>query len=208
MAKSLVFFMVSFIFIAAAYAENGTIVIDAGHGGFDSGLVSAQLKEKDLSLTIALELQGEFKKSKKVFLTREIDRHLSLKDRITFVQGRSPLMLLSLHVSDSDSFAVYVSWYPEEALPMSEYYASYARQRDYLDASRLLAKNIEEALKAAFGISVLHREMPLPILNSTPAPSVLIETPNFKYADFGSKELRDKFVSSIINGVAAYASHR
>lgn len=59
--------------------SNQTIVIDAGHGGVDSGVVhSSGLMEKDVNLEIAKHLQGLLEDSgANVVITREEDVELS-----------------------------------------------------------------------------------------------------------------------------------
>src|SRR5271157_5443176 len=60
--------------------------IDAGHGGYDSGIRFAKTTEKDLAFSIAKELAGSLvKKGKKVTLIRKGDQLISLRDRARIV---------------------------------------------------------------------------------------------------------------------------
>ena len=63
------------------------ILIDPGHGGEDCGAKTAYSKpkansqficEKDLALRIAKKIQQKLKKNYQVYLTRSLDRTLSL----------------------------------------------------------------------------------------------------------------------------------
>jgi N-acetylmuramoyl-L-alanine amidase len=158
----------------------GIIVIDPGHGGYDHGIIDG-VKEKDLTLSIAREMEtilGEEKK--KAFLTRMVDQYLSISERLSIANKKAPDVFVSLHLSDSDAFTVYVTWYEdtEAELTLKKYYSITSRQRRYLYESRALAAVMEDTLKEEFGLKVLHRELPLPVLNTIGAPAVLVEVPS------------------------------
>jgi len=86
------------------------VVIDPGHGGWDTGVVgSSGLKEKELTLSAAKEL-AEMLRSRlglKVVLTRNADYYLSLDDRIeianTSKDGMPADLYIGLHVNASFS---------------------------------------------------------------------------------------------------------
>ncbi len=91
---------------AAPWSEIRTIVIDAGHGGRDTGVVgSGGLKEKDVTLNIASKLARLVEEDLgwKVVLTRGADYYVSLKDRCDIAntsQGGNPGdLLLSIHAN-------------------------------------------------------------------------------------------------------------
>lgn len=71
------------------------IVIDPGHGGTDSGALANNLKEADLMLSLALELQDYLLRTGAfdVILTREGDYFVSLEERVSIA-----------HVNDADAF--------------------------------------------------------------------------------------------------------
>ena len=81
-----------------------TVVIDAGHGGKDSGGVSGQrapifLREKDLTLDTAKLVQAELRRAGvRVVMMREDDHFVELDDRVRFAnrQGRGAV-LVSIH---------------------------------------------------------------------------------------------------------------
>src|SRR4030042_4527077 len=83
-------------------------VIDPGHGGYDFGITSGDVNEKDTGMSIAKDLGSTLsKKGKKVFLTRRVDQYMSLADRIKFINQKSPDIFISLHSSMSENFIVY-----------------------------------------------------------------------------------------------------
>ncbi|HXW53384.1 MAG TPA: N-acetylmuramoyl-L-alanine amidase [Myxococcota bacterium] len=83
------------------------VVIDAGHGGEDSGAVSKRgLLEKDVTLDIARRLGRLFKKMMpkvEVVFTRSSDRYVSLEDRVKRANDKSGALLISLHVNSSEN---------------------------------------------------------------------------------------------------------
>ena len=79
------------------------IVIDAGHGGHDSGAVGPSgLLEKDITLDIALKLAKKLKASGyEVFLTRSDDRYVKLEDRTRFANKVKGDVFISIHCNAS-----------------------------------------------------------------------------------------------------------
>jgi N-acetylmuramoyl-L-alanine amidase len=159
----------------------GRVVIDPGHGGYDIGIRSTGAKEKEVTLALAKKTAEVLDiLDRDVSLTRKIDHYLSIDERRTLAGREKPDVFLSYHLSDSDTFAVYVMWYAEKDrdLSIQQYYSISSRQRRYIHESGILAAVLEEALWKEFGKEVYHREMSLPALSSIGAPAVLIEFPS------------------------------
>ncbi len=82
------------------------IVIDAGHGGIDSGTVARNgAKEKDIVLAFAkaLEQRIESGGDYNVVLTRDTDFYIPLADRVQFAREREAALFISIH---ADSYRV------------------------------------------------------------------------------------------------------
>ena len=76
------------------------IVIDAGHGGKDSGAVGLMKNlEKDITLEVALLLKKHFSSHSnfKVILTRNKDQFLKLRDRTKIAKMNNADVFISLH---------------------------------------------------------------------------------------------------------------
>lgn len=76
-----------------------TVVVDAGHGGIDSGAlgVSGTL-EKDVTLAFAKAFEHALKaRSIQVFLTRDDDEFLTLTDRVKFGRDHAADLFVSIH---------------------------------------------------------------------------------------------------------------
>jgi len=78
-----------------------TIVIDPGHGGRDPGAVgSSGLTEKNVTLDVARRLKRQLESHGfEVFLTRETDVSVSVRNRIRFAVDHKADILLSIHVN-------------------------------------------------------------------------------------------------------------
>ena len=84
--------------------KNLTIAIDAGHGGDNIGArgVRTHIQEKDYTLLIAKELEKALRLRKvKVVMTRTKDTTLSMYERITFLNGQNPNLLISIHLNSA-----------------------------------------------------------------------------------------------------------
>jgi N-acetylmuramoyl-L-alanine amidase len=180
-------------------------VIDPGHGGYDFGIAGGDLKEKDIVLSIAREIESLLtKKGKKVFLTRKSDQFMSIKDRTVFTNQKFAEIFVSIHVSSGEGFALYVPNISDAGYdPAAALYSLSLRQQGYLQKSRVLGDGISKAVKEEFNLNVIRREMPLPILNSAAAPAVLIEIPSFKVMNYDQKT-RARLADAIIKGFSYY----
>lgn len=102
----IVFVFVSICTVFTVQADTKyTIVIDAGHGGKDAGAVDNGVKEKDINLSVALQL-GEMIKKKlknvKVVYTRDKDTYLTLQQRADKANKVKGDLFISIHVNSVD----------------------------------------------------------------------------------------------------------
>ncbi|EAJ8897933.1 TPA: N-acetylmuramoyl-L-alanine amidase [Campylobacter upsaliensis] len=84
------------------YKAGKIIVLDAGHGGKDSGALSKnkRLKEKDIVLSTTLKIGNELKKRGfKVYYTRTTDKFINLRDRTKIANDRKADLFLSIHAN-------------------------------------------------------------------------------------------------------------
>jgi N-acetylmuramoyl-L-alanine amidase len=80
------------------------VVIDPGHGGEDPGAIGPSgIREKDVVLSIAKELQEELNREKGVraFLTRKGDYFIELKKRRTIAREYGADLFISIHADAS-----------------------------------------------------------------------------------------------------------
>lgn len=97
------------------------ILIDPGHGGQELGAVGKKWKkhkqesylhnvyEKDLTLILAKRLKRELEKHHTVYLTRSVDRHVSLEERAQMANTVKANLFVSIHfnsASEHDSHGI------------------------------------------------------------------------------------------------------
>ena len=100
--------VLAFLLPCALFAQRGekitTVVIDAGHGGKDTGALGAISKEKDLNLTVAL-LTGDYIKKNlpdvTVIYTRERDVFVPLGDRADIANRNNADVFISIHCNSA-----------------------------------------------------------------------------------------------------------
>ena len=83
-------------------APLGVIVLDAGHGGHDTGAVGpGGLQEKDLVLDVTRRVARllEEKLDVKVLLSRDADQFVTLRDRTTFANRERADLFVSIHAN-------------------------------------------------------------------------------------------------------------
>ena len=88
--------------ISMAASKPFVVVIDAGHGGKDTGCVGAISKEKDLTLKMALALGRYIEKNcsdVKVVYTRKTDVFLELWQRAEIANRNKADLFLSVHIN-------------------------------------------------------------------------------------------------------------
>ncbi len=87
-----------------------TVVIDPGHGGYDSGCRSAGVMEKDIVLSIALKLGKIIKENLddvEVIYTRKTDKFVELYERAKIANTNNADVFISLHVNAAGSSKVH-----------------------------------------------------------------------------------------------------
>jgi N-acetylmuramoyl-L-alanine amidase len=80
--------------------SSSVIVIDAGHGGHDTGALGANKREKDLVLQVTKKLYYAFKdEGYEVYLTRASDRFLKLGQRTRIADKKDAQVFISIHAN-------------------------------------------------------------------------------------------------------------
>jgi N-acetylmuramoyl-L-alanine amidase len=101
--KIFVWLLLSLLFLGCAGGpdrSNELVVIDAGHGGHDSGAYSGGKKEKDLVLQITKRLYNELRrKGYQVTFTRSTDVFLKLGQRTRIADRKNAKVFISIHAN-------------------------------------------------------------------------------------------------------------
>lgn len=86
-----------------------TVVIDAGHGGHDTGALGKNSREKDITLAIALQLRDYIKQNLpevKVVMTRDKDVFVELYRRAKIANENNADLFISIHCNSTKSSIV------------------------------------------------------------------------------------------------------
>ncbi len=115
MAHKLITFLIFFL-LGIAPSFGLTILIDPGHGGEDHGAEGNHLKigkngaksvnivhEKDISLSIAKKIHHYLAKDYNSYLTRSIDRTVSLAERASLAEKVKADLFISVHINSSET---------------------------------------------------------------------------------------------------------
>lgn len=104
-------------------AQAYTVLVDAGHGGRDSGASLNGVIEANITLTLAKKIEQRFKSHPTihVVLSRSADRSLSLEERTELSQTKQVDLFLSIHANASiDPRAKGVELYIQNQLSQDE----------------------------------------------------------------------------------------
>jgi N-acetylmuramoyl-L-alanine amidase len=115
--------------IRALGLKIGKIVVDAGHGGHDTGTVGPHgLQEKDLVLDVALRLGKllEKKMGAEVVYTRDDDTFIPLETRTAIANKEQADLFISIHANSSSDPA---------ARGVETYYLNFTSSRDALEVA-------------------------------------------------------------------------
>jgi N-acetylmuramoyl-L-alanine amidase len=206
-------------------AGNGVrvIVIDAGHGGIETGTSNAGTLEKDLTLNLARHLRTTLQSrfSATIVLTRDSDIDLTSEARAGVANNNQASLFISLHTGYSpDKMASASSIYvmkpdftgglPEPAggrlfLPW------YMAFRTNAAASQAMAESLQKSLTEALpGWKFPIRYAPIGVLASATMPAVALEIGNLNNDTtakaFSESEFQTKLTSTIAAGIEQFAA--
>jgi len=169
-----------------------TIVVDAGHGGHDSGAPGKKSLEKNHALDIAKRLTRYLRSmGARVLMTRDDDTFISLQGRVAFANSHKADIFISVHLNSFNNTAGGTETY---------YYTSH---------SKALANEVQRSLAAASGLSnrgvktaryyvIRHTNMPAVLTEScfisNPHEEDLVMQPGY----------RDKLARGMAQGIANY----
>ncbi len=95
--------------LRTAYAQKPLVIIDAGHGGSDSGTVGLQgIAEKNVTLALSKELEKELTKNGfQVCMTRFDDSFIPLDQRTKIANQKDNAIFISLHANNAKDTQVH-----------------------------------------------------------------------------------------------------
>jgi N-acetylmuramoyl-L-alanine amidase len=161
------------------------VLIDPAHGGEDSGTISDKVREKDLTLSIALKIRQEAQKRPglQIQLTRTADKGMTIAERVKAAAAMKADCLLSLHINaglgkKSAGYEIYFPGFRPAASgsgDSSSIVKDMARNKSLNDSVRI-AQEIQSGLETVFprkGRGL--RDAPSPLLDGLAVPGIVIE---------------------------------
>ncbi|HLC16631.1 MAG TPA: N-acetylmuramoyl-L-alanine amidase [Thermodesulfovibrionia bacterium] len=186
----------------------GIIIIDPGHGGYDTGLVKGEQKENEVVLQIANQLQSILAQNgANVYLTRQDNLFLPLEERAKFAKKKRGHVFLSLHVGVENALILYVPeivrYEPEDIKP----YLVNVGQEPFLQKTMLLSESLKEAINETNKeLEVIVRPVPYTILSKIEGAALIIELPSFDKTDY-TDEFIETINSAIKEGLYLYETN-
>jgi N-acetylmuramoyl-L-alanine amidase len=207
------------------------IIIDPGHGGYDSGALGHHGgKEKDACLDIGLRLR-ELLQARlpgvRVLMTRDCDVFVELKERTRFANRQDADLFVSIHANSSPNRASHgtqVFFYDSQSSNKDAEVLARSENEDanYLDImltdlskttvrdqSIDLAMKVESELVKDLGLKGRHLQYaPFYVLAKTKMPAILVETAFISNAQeenlLATSAWRDQMAKAIGTGVIHY----
>ncbi|CAJ1003583.1 MULTISPECIES: N-acetylmuramoyl-L-alanine amidase [Bacillales] len=176
-------------------AANPIIVIDPGHGGDDPGATGNGLKEKDLTLDIALRTRNYIVANypATVYMTRSSDTTVSLSSRTSFANARNADFFVSMHINSATNTSA-------NGIETYAYPGSVNGKR--------LATETYNQLKSSFSSHRGVKEYAYYVLTYTNMPATLGETGFISNASDASKlaqsSFRQTLATQYANGMHRY----
>ena len=185
--------------------KDKTVVIDAGHGGYDPGALGVSgLQEKDFNLETALLLRDKLAaQGVTVIMTREDDSFISLPGRASVANSAYADVFVSIHANSNPN--------PATRGTSTYYYAPSSNPLLYgqLEQRQKMADAVQRNLIELLGtrdIGILQDNFA--VLRGTEMPSVLVEAAFLSNTDdevlLKDSSFREKVAQGIADGLAEY----
>lgn len=152
--------------------QDTIIMVDAGHGGRDSGTYYGDILEKDINLEIAKELEKELTKyGAIVYMTRKRDVDLSSIYDSAKKRGDLYRRLLLIKEKKCDLYiSIHINWYDDNTLRGAEVlYNSINKE------NKVLAQSIMNRFKKELDSNRNIKTTDLYMYRNTTTPGVLVE---------------------------------
>lgn len=169
-----------------------TVVIDAGHGGTDTGAVGKNSKEKDINLSVAMLLEKKLKEEGyNTIMTRSTDIKVSISDRYKLSNNCGDVFI-SIHcnsatTSTSARGALTVYWADKD---LAEYI-----QNGYINATNLKDRGAKH-------VKDLGRSQGIGVLQNAQKPAALVELAFINNLEDEKLLMDSEFQQKAANGIA------
>lgn len=158
-----------------------SIMIDPGHGGSDTGIVSKyDYSEKDITLKLAVLLAGLLEPEYQVFLTRSSDSAVDIHSRTSAANIRKADLFISIHINnsipDQGMFYYYTPCSHTDPPDANHQWLWHRQAESHIDASRSLCTVLEKEYTANFTDKPFHTiSAPVSVLQGCQMPAIMAE---------------------------------
>jgi N-acetylmuramoyl-L-alanine amidase len=165
------------------------VIIDAGHGGKDSGAIVNGISEKDILFAISQKIKENESDNIEIILLRKDDQFMSLKERIEKINSIQPDLLVSLHIDNIKMSNKSIT-------------KAYLYKNDYLKKSYYYAKTLLEELNSNeteidFANYYVLKVSNLPALNLTIGNMNNKEDFTFLNSEFGQNHISKQIIKGL-----------
>ena len=201
-----------------AQQKRYTVLIDPAHGGNETGVLADKLREKDLTMNIALLIRQEAQKGTNfdIQLIRSTDRTMTILERSKAVGELHPDCLLSIHVNAGfgKKAAGYELYFPGFRQTVagggdSTVILKDMEKNSYLNDSVRLAQHIQASLEMVFprkGRGL--RDAPSPLLDALTIPGLIVEvgfaTHTEDRRNLTDEEIQKAVARALVRGLREY----
>jgi N-acetylmuramoyl-L-alanine amidase len=197
------------------------IIVDAGHGGKDVGASYKGIIEKNITLSLALKLEKQLiRRGYKVYMTRDKDKHLTLRKRTDYANGKKGSLFISLHTNAAPRKRANYIYNGIEVFYLQgrTRRTRYSNRKIYTSRwkkakSRQICKEIKKGMLNCVRKEYTVRDKGIKrknfwVLRGTKMPSLLVEN-GYITDKYEGKRLTDDYyqnllVQGIVNGVDKY----
>ena len=194
------------------------VVLDAGHGGQDSGAMAGTVLEKDLTLDVAQRVDRRLRaQGVGTVMTRMGDNYISLADRVALANEIPDCLLVSIHFNEGkkkDSSGI-ETYYAEHQLSPGQTLASWLPFLQHVSVetpnleSQSLAGFIQQALvDRTHAVDRGVKAHQFFVLTNVCHPAVLVEggfmTNKEDVARLGDIDYREEIAAAVSQGILRY----
>lgn len=199
-----------------------TIIIDAGHGGYDIGASHGKIREKDITLPLALKLKRELnRRGYNIYMTRKKDKHLYLYERTDYANKKKGNIFISLHMNASPKRkhrnylykGIEVFYFRGKSkrkryADRRIYIGNWKKKKSYLLAKYVKRKMLLSVRKKHIVLDKGVKENNFWVLRGTKMPSILIEngyiSDKYERKRLITNSYQNLLVKGIANGIDIY----
>lgn len=186
------------------------IMIDAAHGGSESGAVlNPTILEKDVTLAVARRLRLDLgARGFATELVRDSDVNISTDDRAEKVNAAGPALYLCLHAtSEPGATGIYTAMLAEKGETNGPFIDWNTAQFSFLPASRSAQQEIAAAIQKS-GTPARALTAPLRPLGNVTNPAVAIELAPSKadVSQLAAADFQQSISAALADGIAQFLS--